>query len=191
MYVSRRLPRPLTSTATCLFCVLVFFVVSSGSTEVEDAARRLGLKLYRTCVRDNTNVTEVFEYLTTEVLVHGDSGGGAIANIEDIATGGVSSPAAAGAGAGAGASAGGAEERKTGDSPAPRTPLSSAGDAVSAPPARPALQPSPESAVASPPATRTPRHRTRARAPKPADLVSLAPSKVRTGNKKGRLCAIL
>lgn len=32
-------------------------------TEVEGMARKLGLKLYRTCVKENINVTEVFIYL--------------------------------------------------------------------------------------------------------------------------------
>lgn len=31
--------------------------------EVEDLARKLGLRLYRTCVKENINVTEVFVYL--------------------------------------------------------------------------------------------------------------------------------
>lgn len=33
------------------------------ASEVEGAARKLGLKLYRTCVKENINVTEVFIYL--------------------------------------------------------------------------------------------------------------------------------
>jgi Ras-related protein Rab-23 len=35
--------------------------------EVEAAARRLGVRLYRTCVKDNVNVSEVFDYLATQV----------------------------------------------------------------------------------------------------------------------------
>ncbi len=37
------------------------------SGEAEAAARRLGVRLYRTCVKDNTNVAEVFEYLAAQV----------------------------------------------------------------------------------------------------------------------------
>mmetsp|Transcript_26275 Transcript_26275/g.45203 ORF Transcript_26275/g.45203 Transcript_26275/m.45203 type:complete len:262 (-) Transcript_26275:544-1329(-) len=36
-----------------------------NSTEAEETAKRLGLKFYRTCVKDNYNVAEVFEYLAT------------------------------------------------------------------------------------------------------------------------------
>jgi hypothetical protein len=35
--------------------------------EVEAAARRLGVRLYRACVKDNVNVSEVFDYLATQV----------------------------------------------------------------------------------------------------------------------------
>eukprot|EP00735_Rhodelphis_limneticus_P012277 TRINITY_DN54_c0_g1::TRINITY_DN54_c0_g1_i1::g.14762::m.14762 TRINITY_DN54_c0_g1::TRINITY_DN54_c0_g1_i1::g.14762 ORF type:complete len:271 (+),score=61.56,sp/Q9ULC3/RAB23_HUMAN/48.87/1e-75,Ras/PF00071.17/1.3e-48,Miro/PF08477.8/5.4e-15,Arf/PF00025.16/7.6e-07,MMR_HSR1/PF01926.18/0.00029,MobB/PF03205.9/0.027,MobB/PF03205.9/7.5e+02,MobB/PF03205.9/1.4e+03,Gtr1_RagA/PF04670.7/0.0064,Gtr1_RagA/PF04670.7/3.2e+03,PduV-EutP/PF10662.4/0.037,AAA_24/PF13479.1/0.066,AAA_24/PF13479.1/1.5e+03,FeoB_N/PF02421.13/3 len=36
--------------------------------ESEGLARKLGLKFYRTCVKDNYNVTEVFEYLSEEFV---------------------------------------------------------------------------------------------------------------------------
>ncbi|CEM12335.1 unnamed protein product [Vitrella brassicaformis CCMP3155] len=39
--------------------------------EVEGLARKLSLKLYRTCVKDNLNVSEVFEYLGDEFLRRG------------------------------------------------------------------------------------------------------------------------
>ena len=38
--------------------------------EVEAAARRLGLRLYRACVKDNVNVSEIFDYLATKVRAH-------------------------------------------------------------------------------------------------------------------------
>lgn len=39
--------------------------------EVEDLARKLKLKLYRSCVKDNVNVTEIFEYLAAQYIVRG------------------------------------------------------------------------------------------------------------------------
>lgn len=34
--------------------------------EVEALARRLGVRLYRTCVKENLNVSDVFEYLAAQ-----------------------------------------------------------------------------------------------------------------------------
>jgi len=57
--------------------------------EVEYMAKKLKLKLYRTCVKDDLNVTEVFQYLGAEFV---NSGGEAalgttgITSIEDVAS---------------------------------------------------------------------------------------------------------
>mmetsp|Transcript_64913 Transcript_64913/g.156914 ORF Transcript_64913/g.156914 Transcript_64913/m.156914 type:complete len:270 (-) Transcript_64913:101-910(-) len=42
------------------------------SDEVETLARRLRLKLYRTCVKENVNVNEVFDYLAAQYIVRGE-----------------------------------------------------------------------------------------------------------------------
>jgi len=57
--------------------------------EVEDIANKLGLKLYRTCVKDDLNVSEVFAHLGKEFVVNGGEaafGQGGMASIEDHAT---------------------------------------------------------------------------------------------------------
>lgn len=41
-----------------LTCLMYSCIRPAHSTEVEDLARRMGLKLYRTCVRDNTLVKD-------------------------------------------------------------------------------------------------------------------------------------
>jgi Ras-related protein Rab-23 len=38
------------------------------SKEVDRLAERLGMKVYRTCVKDNTNVTAIFDYLAEKYL---------------------------------------------------------------------------------------------------------------------------
>eukprot|EP00736_Rhodelphis_marinus_P008041 Rmarinus@m.19489 len=43
------------------------------SEEAERLALKLGLKFYRTCVKDNMNVTEVFEYLSEEYVRRKDN----------------------------------------------------------------------------------------------------------------------
>lgn len=56
--------------------------------EVEAAARRLGVRLYRACVKDNVNVSEVFDYLATQYILRGGdtSGVGAVAAIGDYSS---------------------------------------------------------------------------------------------------------
>lgn len=39
--------------------------------EVENLARKLKLRLFRTCVKDNTNVGEVFEFLSSQYILGG------------------------------------------------------------------------------------------------------------------------
>lgn len=41
------------------------------SAEVEDLSKRIGVKLYRTCVKDNVLVSDVFEYLSGQYLAKG------------------------------------------------------------------------------------------------------------------------
>jgi len=57
--------------------------------EVEYLAKKLKLKLYRTCVKDDLNVTEVFQYLGAEFVSQGGEaalGTTGITNIEDVAS---------------------------------------------------------------------------------------------------------
>mmetsp|Transcript_86639 Transcript_86639/g.230164 ORF Transcript_86639/g.230164 Transcript_86639/m.230164 type:complete len:247 (-) Transcript_86639:168-908(-) len=57
--------------------------------EVELKAQKLKLKLYRTCVKDDLNVSEVFSHLGSEFVKKGGEatyGGGGITNIEDVAS---------------------------------------------------------------------------------------------------------
>jgi len=53
--------------------------------EVEMLAKKLHLKLYRTCVKDDLNVSEVFQHLGEEFLRTGGGGSGIMA-MEDVAT---------------------------------------------------------------------------------------------------------
>lgn len=57
--------------------------------EVEKLAQKLRLKLYRTCVKDDMNVSEVFQYLGKEFIKGGGEaafGSAGIASIEDVAS---------------------------------------------------------------------------------------------------------
>jgi len=57
--------------------------------EVEYLAKKLRLKLYRTCVKDDLNVSEVFQYLGSEFVAQGGEaalGTTGITNIEDMAS---------------------------------------------------------------------------------------------------------
>merc|ERR1719480_275150 len=57
--------------------------------EVEYLAKKLKLKLYRTCVKDDLNVTEVFHHLGGEFISHGGEaalGTSGITSIEDVAS---------------------------------------------------------------------------------------------------------
>lgn len=59
------------------------------SREVEYLAKKLKLKLYRTCVKDDLNVSEVFQYLGAEFISHGGEatlGSSGITSIEDVAS---------------------------------------------------------------------------------------------------------
>lgn len=56
--------------------------------EVEDLSRRMGIKLYRTCVKDNVLVDDVFDYLADSFLRQGGSsafGVESVTSIGDIA----------------------------------------------------------------------------------------------------------
>lgn len=57
--------------------------------EVELKAQKLRLKLYRTCVKDDLNVSEVFSHLGGEFVKNGGEatfGGGGITSMEDVAS---------------------------------------------------------------------------------------------------------
>eukprot|EP00743_Colponemidia_sp_Colp-15_P000856 GILK01000945.1.p1 GENE.GILK01000945.1~~GILK01000945.1.p1 ORF type:complete len:271 (-),score=41.62 GILK01000945.1:161-883(-) len=61
--------------------------------EVENMSRRLSLKLYRTCVKDNLYVNEVFEYLGEQYVRRGGEkaiGSGPVSSIGDINQSGAS-----------------------------------------------------------------------------------------------------
>jgi Ras-related protein Rab-23 len=53
--------------------------------EVEATAQRLGLALYRTCVKENLNVTEVFRYLGEEFLRRGGEAGIGVSSVTSMA----------------------------------------------------------------------------------------------------------
>lgn len=72
--------------------------------EVEATAQRLRLKLYRMCVKDNLNVTEVFQGLGAEYVSRGGAAGlgaQAVTSIEDLATTPIAERHATGAAGGA------------------------------------------------------------------------------------------
>lgn len=54
------------------------------SQEVEDLARRMGIKLYRTCVKDNVLVDEVFDYLADSFLKQGGSSAFGVESVTSI-----------------------------------------------------------------------------------------------------------
>merc|ERR1740139_1147952 len=51
--------------------------------EVEDTAKKLRLKLYRTCVKDDLNVSEVFQHVGAEFVRTG-TGDGGVADMGDF-----------------------------------------------------------------------------------------------------------
>lgn len=53
--------------------------------EVEATAQRLGLALYRTCVKENLNVTEVFRYLGEEFMRRGGEAGIGVSSVTSMA----------------------------------------------------------------------------------------------------------
>lgn len=76
------------------------------SREVEFLAKKLRLKLYRTCVKDDLNVSEVFQHLGAEFVRSGGEatiGAGGIASIEDVASKPLADRSAAKGGGGGGA----------------------------------------------------------------------------------------
>lgn len=81
--------------------------------EAEALARKLGMPLFRTCVKDNSNVNELFEHLASTYILgmDGDSGPSmAVAAMGDYAgtgTGSAASSATEGSGKGAAAAAAG------------------------------------------------------------------------------------
>merc|ERR1719238_2692020 len=140
-------------------------------------ARRLGLRLYRTCVKENVNVKDAFEYVTTQyILGGGGNNNEALAHIDDFKAG-TNDVAPS-------LSSGKAEE----PSPAPESKEQPAG---AAPALKVQLPKSTRSAASSaaPAVAKTPN-----RAPEDGGtfkLTATRPSKQRTGGKKAFRCAIL
>lgn len=90
--------------------------------DVEFLAKKLRLKLYRTCVKDDLNVSEVFQHLGAEFVRNGGEatfGSGGIASIEDVASKPLADRAAKGGGAGAGAAESSTPAAPTGDQQQP------------------------------------------------------------------------
>lgn len=89
--------------------------------EVEYIAKKLRLKLYRTCVKDDLNVTEVFQHLGSEFVRRGGEaalGKSGIASIEELGSRPLAERSAAGKAAGsAGAAAPGEKSAPGGDQP--------------------------------------------------------------------------
>lgn len=57
-----------------------------SSDEVEDLARRMGVKLYRTCVRDNVLVDDVFEYVADLFIKQGGEAALGMDAVQSIGT---------------------------------------------------------------------------------------------------------
>jgi len=55
-----------------------------SAQEVEATAQRLGLALYRTCVKENLNVSEVFRYLGEEFLRRGGEAGMGVSSVTSM-----------------------------------------------------------------------------------------------------------
>lgn len=89
-----------------------------SSVEVEELARRMGVKLYRTCVKDNTLVDDVFDYLADSFLKQGGSSAFGVESVSNI--GDLAPPSTASSGSsGAASSSGAAVSPKHGASSAP------------------------------------------------------------------------
>lgn len=76
------------------------------ASEVEFLAKKLKLKLYRMCVKDDLNVSEVFQHLGAEFVRNGGEatfGGTGIASIDDLASRPIAERSAKASGSGAGA----------------------------------------------------------------------------------------
>ena len=73
--------------------------------EVEDLSRRMGVKLYRTCVKDNVLVDDVFDYLADSFL---KAGGEHALGVESVISIGDVGAAAPSGGSGGASAAGGA-----------------------------------------------------------------------------------
>jgi len=58
--------------------------------EVEDLARRMKMRLYRTCVKDNILVDDVFEYVATQFIEQGGESALGVEAVQTIGTVGVS-----------------------------------------------------------------------------------------------------
>ena len=76
--------------------------------EVEDLSRRMGCKLYRTCVKDNVLVDDVFDYLADSFLKQGGSSAFGVESVTSIGDVQPAPSSSSGGGNHAGAGAGGA-----------------------------------------------------------------------------------
>lgn len=151
--------------------------------EVEDMARRLGLRLYRTCVKENVNVKDAFEYVTTQYIL---GGGGnnqeALAHIDDFTTNAMEDAAAQG----------GVKTEEAAAAPAAASSESKGAPGGAATSLKVQL---PKSTRAAAPAAVPAAAKAKPRAPEDGGtfkLTATRPSKQRTGGKKsGFRCAIL
>mmetsp|Transcript_116446 Transcript_116446/g.323667 ORF Transcript_116446/g.323667 Transcript_116446/m.323667 type:complete len:273 (-) Transcript_116446:148-966(-) len=81
--------------------------------EVENLARRTKLKLFRACVKDNTNVSEVFDHLAAQYIIHGHHTQ-AVTAITDFDEGDEPKKGKGGGGGGGKTDEGGPSKRRTG-----------------------------------------------------------------------------
>jgi len=153
--------------------------VSSG--EVEALAGKMGMKLYRVCVKDNLLIDDVFQYLVESYLARGGE-----ASLDSPAIPSITSVGASSSSSTTTSSAPMEEKKEMSTSP-PATssgspPSTSSGTSSGSP--TPTLAPTTSSASSAPSSTLRPEDN------KPFTL-SGGPSKTRTGGKKKTWCTIL
>lgn len=102
---------------------------SITSNEVEDLSRRMGCKLYRTCVKDNVLVDEVFDYLADTFL---KQGGSSAFGVESVTSIGDVQAAPSSSNSNAGSNNGGAGSSNGGAAAAAKNPEPAAANAPSA-----------------------------------------------------------
>jgi Ras-related protein Rab-23 len=118
-------PPPLSFSPPQLSTPQVDLIQESAVTvaEVEALARKLNICLFRTCVKDNLNVSEVFESLAAQYIRAGGSAAGAppaVPAVGDLGAVGGHRTGAGGGGAGGGSGgSGGGGEDSAGDLVAP------------------------------------------------------------------------